>query len=58
MFLHSDDMSKYSDAAKEQYEALRHLCEATDVRVKTDGRWVLKCRLDDVPYELPLDNLP
>ena len=58
VFLHSDDMSKYSDAAKEQYKALRHLREAKDVQIRTDGKWMLRCTLDDMPYELALDDLP
>ena len=58
VFLHSDDMSKYSEETKQQYRALRHLCGATDVRVSTDGRWMLQCMLDGQPYEMPLDRLP
>lgn len=58
VFLHSDDMSKWSEAAKQQYRALRHLREATDVRVSTDGRWMLRCTIDGEPYEMALENLP
>jgi len=58
VFLHSDDMSRYTEDAKKQYRALRHLRGATDVRVDTDGRWVLRCTVDGAPYELALDNLP
>ena len=58
VFLHSDDMSKYSEEAKQQYRALRHLRSAADVRVSTDGRWMLRCVLDGQPYVMPLDNLP
>ena len=58
VFLHSDDMSKYTPEAKEQYRALRHLREAKDVRVCTDGVWKLYCTIDDMPYEMTLENLP
>ncbi|MBO4916176.1 MAG: alpha-galactosidase [Oscillospiraceae bacterium] len=58
VFLHSDDMSKYSEAVKSQYRALRHLREAKDVCVSTDGRWTLKCTIDDMPYEMLLEDLP
>ncbi|MBE7002949.1 MAG: alpha-galactosidase [Ruminococcaceae bacterium] len=58
VFLHSDDMSKYSEAAKAQYRALRHLREAKDVRVSTDGVWKLQCTIDGQPYEMVLENLP
>ncbi len=58
VFLHSDDMSKYSEEAKRQYRALRHLRNAENVRVSTDGRWVLRCTIDGTPYEMPLDDLP
>lgn len=58
VLLHSDDMSKYSDEAKAQYRALRHLRGAQNVRIETDGRWKLRCELDDQPYEMELDDLP
>ena len=58
VFLHSDDMSKYSEEAKQQYRALRHMREATDVRISTEGRWTLRCTLDDQPYVMTLDGLP
>ena len=58
VFLHSDDMSKYTEEAKAQYRALRHLREAEKVRVVTDGTWILKCELDGVPYEMLLEHLP
>ena len=58
VFLHSDDMSKYSETAKQQYKALRHLRGAEDVRIRTDGKWQLRCTLDGQPYEMTLDNLP
>ncbi len=58
VFLHSDDMSKYTEDAKRQYRALRHLREAKNVRVETDGRWVLRCELDGMPYEMALDGMP
>ena len=58
VFLHSDDMSKWSEDAKKQYKALRHLRGATDVRVETDGRWTLRCTVDGAPYVMALDGLP
>ena len=58
VFLHSDDMSKWSEEAKQQYRALRHLRNATDVHVSTDGKWMLHCTVDGQPYEMALENLP
>ncbi|MBR0313435.1 MAG: alpha-galactosidase, partial [Oscillospiraceae bacterium] len=58
VFLHSDDMAKYSEEAKQQYRALRHMREAQDVSISTDGRWTLRCTLDEQPYVMTLDGLP
>ena len=58
VFLHSDNMSAWSEEAKKQYRALRHMREATDVRVSTDGKWTLRCTIDGAPYEMALENLP
>ena len=58
VFLHSDDMSKYSEQAKQQYQALRHMREAENIQISTDGKWMLRCTIDGTSYEMPLDNLP
>ncbi len=58
VFLHSDDMAKYGEAEKRQYQALRHLREAQDVKISTDGKWMLRCTIDETPCEMTLDNLP
>ncbi len=57
VLLHSDDMSRYGEDARQQYALLRRLREATDVRVDTEGKWVLRFRLNDAPCQLPLDAL-
>ena len=58
VLLHSDDMSKYSEEAKAQYQALRHLRSAQNVHIRTEGKWKLSCELDGQPYEMELDGLP
>ena len=58
VFLHSDDMSRYTPEAKALYREARRTREATDVRVETDGTWKLRYTLGGEAHELPLEHLP
>ena len=58
VFLHSDDMSKYTPEAKALYREARRIREAADVRVETDGAWKLRYTLDGEAHELALERLP
>jgi alpha-galactosidase len=57
VLLHSDDMSKYSEEAKEIYRTLRHNTEATNIRVTTDDDWTLRYDLDGQTHTVSLNAL-